>query len=637
MVFYNYDIIEEVKNMVKIICGSIVDDELLKKVGILVCPIHHCFDFEYGKRYGMCGEIFKKGGREQLEEYCKNNFSSELQMGEVRLIQGFNLPCKILLTKAPDSYKYLSWEKAEEDLLQTYRNILDYALNHNETILLPSLGTGLYGFEYERIAYSVMYVLTNSRYKRLNITFVHKDKRICDIFSKALRESIENHKFEYFRMSNNRTVCRSKFCEYRYYSDAGWIFTDKGYIDYFLWKATSPYEVCKITKEEAEKRIQNRIDENSLEKIYEKIKDIRRIDRFKGCMIGGAIGDAMGYPVEFHKDYEIKELYNGFVDKYELRNGVAQISDDTQMSLFTAVGLLVGTTRADLRGISAPYTSYIWNEYKDWYKMQTSQPIEYTHSWLVNVKELGENRAPGTTCMQVLSQEKIGTITKPINNSKGCGGIMRVAPIALYLTQRNYKMEHICIIAAQSAALTHGHELGYIPAAMLTYILSRLLDKVELVTATIESISFIEELFPNAEHIKELTDIIRKAIRLAFNKESDIDNIKILGEGWVAEETLAIAIYCSLRYKYDFKKAICVSVSHGGDSDSTGAITGNILGAFLGIRNIPDELIKPLELKEVIESIAVDLSIDESGLTEDFGAYESDEWIAKYVNMDYKG
>ena len=91
---------------------------------------------------------------------------------------------------------------------------------------------------------------------------------------------------------------------------------------------------------------------------------------------------------------------------------------------------------------------------------------------------------------------------------------------------------------------------------------------------------------------------------LSENNKKDLDNIKMLGEGWVAEETLAIAIYCSLRYENDFSKGIIAAVNHGGDSDSTGAVTGNILGGLIGFDVLEEKWKKKLECSDVLLEIA---------------------------------
>ncbi len=91
---------------------------------------------------------------------------------------------------------------------------------------------------------------------------------------------------------------------------------------------------------------------------------------------------------------------------------------------------------------------------------------------------------------------------------------------------------------------------------------------------------------------------------------SDTDAISRLGEGWVGEEALAISVYCALKYQDDFKKALTAAVNHNGDSDSTGAITGNILGAYLGLSTIPVEWIENIELKDCLLQIADDLLVE---------------------------
>ena len=79
-----------------------------------------------------------------------------------------------------------------------------------------------------------------------------------------------------------------------------------------------------------------------------------------------------------------------------------------------------------------------------------------------------------------------------------------------------------------------------------------------------------------------------------------------LGEGWIAEEALAISLYCALVAR-DFRHGVILAVNHDGDSDSTGSITGNLLGTLYGVDAIPQQWLAPLELREVITEIAEDL------------------------------
>mgnify|MGYP000212274172 CR=1 FL=1 len=98
-------------------------------------------------------------------------------------------------------------------------------------------------------------------------------------------------------------------------------------------------------------------------------------------------------------------------------------------------------------------------------------------------------------------------------------------------------------------------------------------------------------------------------MELVKSSKESYDAINLLGEGWVAEEAIAISIYCALRYRNDFRKTLCAAVNHDGDSDSTGAITGNILGAYLGIKGITSEWVEKIEMADILIQIADDLLI----------------------------
>jgi len=149
-----------------------------------------------------------------------------------------------------------------------------------------------------------------------------------------------------------------------------------------------------------------------------------------------------------------------------------------------------------------------------------------------------------------------------------------------------------------------------------------------------DSKAAMHRLFPHAEHLNELINLIDKAIELAANNEiDDLDAIKQLGEGWVAEETLAIAVYCALKYQNDFERAIIASVNHSRDSDSTGSVTGNILGAYLGMGAIPEKYLTKLELRETILEIADDLFHDCK--MSEYGNYHDEIWERKYISYTY--
>ena len=384
----------------------------------------------------------------------------------------------------------------------------------------------------------------------------------------------------------------------------------------------------------------------------EEKKDDLRLDKVRGCLLGGAVGDALGYPVEFLSEGAIFQKYGKKgITEYELdhRSGKALISDDTQMTLFTACGILIGDTRGKLRGIMANPSNYVEYAYLDWLRTQEmsyEEGVDWilshdfgNRSWLSWRKEFYSRRAPGNTCLSALYQrreiikESSGDyIENPLNHSKGCGGIMRVAPLALRYGSRD--CETVDEEGTEIAAITHGHSLGYLPAAVLTHILHRIVytpDNDSLKEIVLDARDTVKKMYADDPYIGELTDIINLAVQLSENDESDLDNIHEIGEGWVAEETLGIALYCALRYQNDFSKGVIAAVNHKGDSDSTGAVTGNILGALLGFGAIEEKWKKDLELYDVIMEMSSDLYY--GCQMSEYSTHDDERWLCKYVYM----
>lgn len=353
------------------------------------------------------------------------------------------------------------------------------------------------------------------------------------------------------------------------------------------------------------------------------------LDKIQGCLIGGAAGDALGFAVEFLDEYHIFEKYgaNG-ITSYFLSNNVARISDDTQMTLFTAEGLLRASGKWD-NPTDDQYIELIYESYLGWLHTQEGgdKCLPYSDAILSNVEELYSRRAPGGTCISALASGDCGTYTKQLNHSKGCGGVMRVAPIALYMAQlKAYnKLNEIADIAARSSAITHSHPLGYIPSAYLAVFIACLLRGDILVKALDKAKFATKKYFANSKYTEYCLQLVDKAVSLAWSTdeedriENDLKAIKELGEGWVAEETLAIALYCSLKYmdaENGFEKALIAAVNHSGDSDSTGAVTGNIMGAVLGYKNIPNKFKNHLELHDVILDISKKMHINKLDIDE---------------------
>lgn len=336
-------------------------------------------------------------------------------------------------------------------------------------------------------------------------------------------------------------------------------------------------------------------------------------DRIRGCIVGGAAGDALGYPVEFDRFREIKKEYgDAGITKYtvDFKTGTAVISDDTQMTLFTADGILSAMDA----GITAPASRklypYVHTAYCDWYKTQGCTPVnrpvkDLPVSELADYPDLNVRRAPGITCMKALSTSKKRDLYKPINDSKGCGGIMRVAPVGLLYPDAT--LEQVVEMAAEISAITHGHVLGCFPSGIFAAIVHQAVYSEEtrsLAEMIRKATDAARNLYGKSIYWDDLEALIDKAISFTENDRSDAANLKELGGGWVAEEALADALYCALKYENDFSAGIIAAVNHDGDSDSTGAITGNILGALHGYDAIDSKWTRLLEMKGLLLKMA---------------------------------
>lgn len=341
-------------------------------------------------------------------------------------------------------------------------------------------------------------------------------------------------------------------------------------------------------------------------------------DRIRGSLIGGAIGDALGYPVEFLSWSNIQNKYGlTGITRYDTTlcqsedtpdNSVAFVSDDTQMTLYTACGIL-NAKKNDTAIIPTICEAYI-----EWLLTQIRKKKKgFEQCWIQKLPQLNALRAPGNTCINSLRDIMNGH--EPCNNSKGCGGIMRIAPIPLYgAVDNRMDIKEVCLLAAEASEQTHQHPLGYIPSAFVAYLIYRLAQdehptRESYRTYIKEGLFLISDLFPRYnDTVGEFIFLVDRAVFLAEKADNDMKNIEYyLGGGWVAEETAAIAVYCSLTHFDNFERAMIAAVNHSGDSDSTGAVTGNILGAAIGYEHLPQFYKENLELHDVILHIADDL------------------------------
>ena len=334
--------------------------------------------------------------------------------------------------------------------------------------------------------------------------------------------------------------------------------------------------------------------------------DLERLsDRFKGCLLGGAYGDALGSPVEFKSIDEIRAEFGteGIRCLHpDPGSAVATVTDDTQMTLFTAEGILRYLVRYTERGIGHLPSMVHWSLLR-WLNTQgeetnlTRGRDQLKSGWLISVPELHARRAPGNTCLAALrSATTIGALVD--NDSKGCGAAMRAAPIGL-AGCRGANFEAIFDMAVETSRLTHGHPSGYLPAGVFAVLIALAVREIDLDSALDQATALL------LKH--EGNDETHTALAKARCLASDGFSTKYLearfSGGWTGEDALAITIYCCLT-SHDFSEAVVRAVNHSGDSDSTGSLVGNLLGARGGMGVLPARDLSSLELRGPIEAIA---------------------------------
>jgi ADP-ribosylglycohydrolase len=338
--------------------------------------------------------------------------------------------------------------------------------------------------------------------------------------------------------------------------------------------------------------------------------DLDARERFLGCLLGGAVGDALGASVEFLSRAQILERHGpqGLTDYAPAYGGPGRITDDTQMSLFTAEGLLRGWVGERVRGVTS-LTATTAHAYLRWLTTQGESTgcippmADSEPGWLVQQAQLHHRRAPGNTCVRALRE--MTALGEPAHNdSKGCGGVMRMAPVGLYCwrLQGAQTTGRAFTLGCELAALTHGHPSGYLTGGVLAVLVQALADGRSLTEALATACALLRD-HPGHE---ETLQAIAHAQALAGQALAPEAAIALLGEGWVAEEALAIALYCALVAR-DFRHGVTLAVNHDGDSDSTGAIAGNLLGTLHGRQAIPAAWLEALELRDVISELAEDL------------------------------
>ncbi|MGW5450924.1 ADP-ribosylglycohydrolase family protein [Nocardia sp. NPDC003979] len=352
-----------------------------------------------------------------------------------------------------------------------------------------------------------------------------------------------------------------------------------------------------------------------------------------GCLIGGAIGDALGAPIETMSLRTIRDEYGylGVTDEADQ----LRISEETQLTAFTVEALIRGSVRARAKGIGGATLGLLQQGMLVWLRGQVGElPEQPTalHSSLAGHRELVEQRGVANsvyTSLRAVAERReptnpLGTRDRPINNSKGSGALMRSAPCGFgYAADRSgAALTAIFELGCDTAALTHGHPSGWLPAGVLAALVYQMSRGVGTKAALDRALAELAT-YP---HHEETTAALDAAITLATRTARPArvprpEDLETLGEGWIGPEALAIAVYAMLAAEtvggpghVIVRTGLLLSVNHSGDSDATGSIAGSLLGARYGRGALPHRWSRTVDARPVLERLATDYCT-EFGLT----------------------
>lgn len=332
---------------------------------------------------------------------------------------------------------------------------------------------------------------------------------------------------------------------------------------------------------------------------------ITALDRARGCLLGLAVGDALGHPTEFVPSLAaIRSRWGpqGVTDFEPAgRHPAGTYTDDTQMALCVARALI----RSGHDTLDALMAT-LGEEFVAWSRSPRN------------------NRAPGGTCLAGCRALARGVAWQSagVKGSKGCGAAMRAAPVGFFYADR---LDAMLSVSAAQSTLTHAHPTaiasGVAAAACVAWV-CRGASYEGLIDFTLECVKWLtdERLVylgcdPRMVEHLGVSEMVEALERTALGlQEPPVDDVcQLLGEAWVGEEAVACALECALRAGDDFGAAVLRGANSGGDSDSIACIAGSLAGARLGPEAIAERWRSGLEDSARIEALAEALTRARAG------------------------
>jgi ADP-ribosylglycohydrolase len=297
-------------------------------------------------------------------------------------------------------------------------------------------------------------------------------------------------------------------------------------------------------------------------------------DRFLGCLLGLAIGDALGMPVEGWTHERIERTYGRITDYVpridDAGNQIVaagEITDDTELALCHVESLTASGGFVDPETIGMRFL-----------RLYNSD----SRKFMGRTTNLALARADETKDFQ---NGVVG------DWPAGNGVASRIAPIGLMHALSRLNAEVFSREVMRAGLVTHSHPESLNGALAVAYAV-RLIAAQEVPPEVLidEVAAFIDE-----DEVARRLRLARQLSRAGRKRMPDLDNLARIGTSGYVAESVAAALYCFVSYPHDFERAVLTAVNAGGDTDSIGAITGALAGAQAGASGIPPRLVEGLE------------------------------------------
>lgn len=359
----------------------------------------------------------------------------------------------------------------------------------------------------------------------------------------------------------------------------------------------------------------------------------QRLSGCRGCLLGLAVGDAMGHTVDEKTWQEIQEDYgpNGLLG-YDLVNGCASGSAYTQVAAYVSNGLLLGVTRAKPEF----YLRYISLSLREWARAQHfPRDPEKSLCWVAKIPQMRVRKCKDSRMLDALRMDPLGTMEKPVNRASSTGSLPGAVAVGLACSERGISRGLASQLGAQTVALTHGNVETFLAGSILAECIASLLEDREQALETVFDRAvdgMLSSFGQRFEQAQELADSLRQVMAMAAEPVEDSRAIMEKLICGTAAECLAATFYTCLTAGEDFDAAMILAVNHSGRSAVVGSLTGAILGAKLGAEALPEFYLESLEAASTLEELAADLAL----CSPTAGLFD-DAWDHKYVQGLPKG